>query len=264
MKKRGLNIHINFTNRWLYTLIVLGILTIIAVGVYAAVSIIAIDPGHNSTQIFIHYPGGYVSLQTAINNNYLITSSPSILIYEPLPTSTPYHLASQVLITTLEGYIMTLQEAVEDKTFIIAATRSHTTTLPAGGEYANNINIGVEETSMTFQYAITQKKICKSAGQTAYSSYSCCSGLAYSSSSGTCCANSGTQCTSTSQCCRGSCSGGSCVCSSNGGSCSKDLDCCSGYTCSTGTRKCVGSCSYTTCSPSVPCCSGSCQNHRCS
>ncbi|MDD5012265.1 MAG: tail fiber domain-containing protein [Candidatus Nanoarchaeia archaeon] len=34
-KKRGLNININFSNRWLYTFIFLGILTIITVGVYA-------------------------------------------------------------------------------------------------------------------------------------------------------------------------------------------------------------------------------------
>jgi hypothetical protein len=34
-KKRGLTIKINFSNRWLYTFIVLGILAVVAVGVYA-------------------------------------------------------------------------------------------------------------------------------------------------------------------------------------------------------------------------------------
>lgn len=34
-KKRGLTIKINFSNRWLYTFIVLGILAVIGVGVYA-------------------------------------------------------------------------------------------------------------------------------------------------------------------------------------------------------------------------------------
>ena len=34
-KKRGLNIHIHLTNRWLYTLIAIGILAAIGIGVYA-------------------------------------------------------------------------------------------------------------------------------------------------------------------------------------------------------------------------------------
>ncbi len=35
MKRKGLTIKVNLSNRWLYTLIVIGILTIIGVGVYA-------------------------------------------------------------------------------------------------------------------------------------------------------------------------------------------------------------------------------------
>lgn len=34
-KKEGFNINVNFSNRWLYTLITIGILMIISVGVYA-------------------------------------------------------------------------------------------------------------------------------------------------------------------------------------------------------------------------------------
>lgn len=45
-KKRGLNVTINFSNRWLYTFIVLGILAIVGVGVYALVPGVAPNPGH--------------------------------------------------------------------------------------------------------------------------------------------------------------------------------------------------------------------------
>ena len=37
MKRKGLTIKINLTNRWLYTLIALGVLIAVGVGVYAAV-----------------------------------------------------------------------------------------------------------------------------------------------------------------------------------------------------------------------------------
>jgi len=45
-KKRGIQIKINFTNRWLYTLIAIGILAIIGVGVYALTPGVAPNPGH--------------------------------------------------------------------------------------------------------------------------------------------------------------------------------------------------------------------------
>ena len=47
MKKRGKSIKINLTNRWLYTLIAIGILAIIGVGVYAYSG----NVGHTSDQI---------------------------------------------------------------------------------------------------------------------------------------------------------------------------------------------------------------------
>lgn len=45
-KKRGLNIHVHFTNRWLYTLIAIGILAVIGIGVYALTPGVAPNPGH--------------------------------------------------------------------------------------------------------------------------------------------------------------------------------------------------------------------------
>ena len=51
MKKRGLDVHIHLTNRWLYTLIVIGILIGIGVGVYALNPGVKPNPGHNYTEI---------------------------------------------------------------------------------------------------------------------------------------------------------------------------------------------------------------------
>jgi len=140
MKKRGL----------FYLLIVFCILIIPLIS--SAVS--PINPGHNSSQVYISYSGGYVSLQKAIDNHYLLFSSPSIIssaYTTSLPTSTPYHLASQILLTS-NGYTMTLQEAITYEIFAKAATASHTTALSAGGENAANINVDVSGTVRTLQY----------------------------------------------------------------------------------------------------------------
>jgi len=53
MKKRGreINIKINLTNRWLYTLIAIGILAIIGVGVYALTPGVKPNPGHLSSEM---------------------------------------------------------------------------------------------------------------------------------------------------------------------------------------------------------------------
>ena len=52
-KKRGksIKININLSNRWLYTLILIGILAIVAVGVYAATSFPASGAGHNLNEL---------------------------------------------------------------------------------------------------------------------------------------------------------------------------------------------------------------------
>ena len=49
-KRRGIQIRINFTNRWLYSLIAIGILALIGVGVYAA-TYTASGAGHPYTEI---------------------------------------------------------------------------------------------------------------------------------------------------------------------------------------------------------------------
>lgn len=47
MKKKGLTIKINFSNRWIYFLITLGIIAIVAVGVYALSPGMKPNPGHD-------------------------------------------------------------------------------------------------------------------------------------------------------------------------------------------------------------------------
>jgi hypothetical protein len=60
-KKGGLNVKINFSNRWLYTLIALGILVIISVGVYALQAGVKPNPGHDLSELGV--PSGCTSGQ---------------------------------------------------------------------------------------------------------------------------------------------------------------------------------------------------------
>jgi hypothetical protein len=61
MKKKGLNVKINFSNRWLYTFVVLGILIVIAVGVYALTPGVKPNPGHSLSEVGV--PTGCTSGQ---------------------------------------------------------------------------------------------------------------------------------------------------------------------------------------------------------
>jgi hypothetical protein len=76
-KARQINIKINFTNRWLYTLIAIGILAIIGVGIYAY--------GTNNPSVFGHSaselapPTGCTSGQLLqYNGNTWVCSNPGI------------------------------------------------------------------------------------------------------------------------------------------------------------------------------------------
>jgi len=60
-KRKKITINIHLTNRWLYTLIAVGILAIIAVGVYALAPGVIPNPGHNISEISI--PSGCVAGQ---------------------------------------------------------------------------------------------------------------------------------------------------------------------------------------------------------
>ena len=85
MKKRGktnskksgikkIKIQITLTNKWLYTLIAIGILFIIGVGVYALAPSIDTSKGsHESTQVNVDVSGTEKTLQEAINDGDLVT-----------------------------------------------------------------------------------------------------------------------------------------------------------------------------------------------
>jgi hypothetical protein len=51
MKKRGMSIKINLSNRWLYTFIALGILATVLVGTYALTPGVKPNPGHLLNEI---------------------------------------------------------------------------------------------------------------------------------------------------------------------------------------------------------------------
>ncbi len=67
-KKRGIEIKINISNRWIYTLIVIGILAIVGVGVYAYTG----NVGHTSAQIDETDPTVLASVKDGVSWSELI------------------------------------------------------------------------------------------------------------------------------------------------------------------------------------------------
>ena len=68
-KRKTINLSVNFTNRWLYTFIALGILITVSVGVFAAVN--KAGAYHDSQTIEVTINGVTKSLQEAINEGDL-------------------------------------------------------------------------------------------------------------------------------------------------------------------------------------------------
>lgn len=149
-------------------------------------------------------------------------------------------------------------------------------------------------------------RLCKNVGASCTHSEECCF-PGNCSASGRCedsisCGIGGERCTASSQCCSGSCSGGTCTtlvacgaagdhcgaglggccaglsciagtcstptppptCSVDGASCASQI-CCAGLGCMSGTCRAVSACSGegAACSATQPCCSGACQSGRC-
>ncbi len=65
-KKRGIEIKINFSNRWLYTFIVIGILAFVSVGVYAVAGV-----SHTSDEIDETDPTVLASVKNGVSWNEL-------------------------------------------------------------------------------------------------------------------------------------------------------------------------------------------------
>jgi hypothetical protein len=102
------------------SLVFLFLMLVTILTIYFASAVIAPNPGHTASEIYVKYsPNCYVSLQNAVNKGYLSqvlsVVSPTSLdckTLSQLPKSQPYALASDVLIT-IKGQKMTLQQAVE-------------------------------------------------------------------------------------------------------------------------------------------------------
>jgi len=74
----AIKLEINMTNKWLYSLIAVGVLLALGVGVYAYQSDMrAGNPsvmGHSAGEIYVEFNGAVVSLQTALDNLSLQTA----------------------------------------------------------------------------------------------------------------------------------------------------------------------------------------------
>jgi hypothetical protein len=121
------------------------------------------NPGHSADQIFIKYGSHYITFQHAITDRYIYTYKSKVdtelTSSDPFPPSTPYHLASQILVQmkSLSGvvYTMTLQEAIDHDFFLKNPDQSITTSLPEGGQYASDISINLNNVLVNLQTAIT-------------------------------------------------------------------------------------------------------------
>jgi hypothetical protein len=159
MAKRGINFASNINYKLVYTIAVLLLVAIIGLMVInAAGTITSINPGHNSTQVFIPIGNDYITLQDAIDYGYLLGVNITPVPITTINNAMPYELSSKILIT-ISGKTMTLQEAIAHNVFVSGATASYTTTVPPGGELASKININTSgappNNIMTLQSAIT-------------------------------------------------------------------------------------------------------------
>ncbi len=153
------NVASNLTHKIFYIVFAILIIGAIGIGVYALTTgtVQPVNPGHNSTQVFIPVGSGqYITLQSAIDYGYFKGTSPSNIPKTSLPANSPYELANQILMT-VSGYNVTLQDFI---TYNLFATPSNSinykrgSTIPAGGEYAKYINISTTSGFMTLQYAL--------------------------------------------------------------------------------------------------------------
>ena len=113
MKKRGkgLSIKINLTNRWLYSLIAIGILAIIGVGVYALTPGIKPNPGHLASEMAPPTPCSSGQFLKFDGTNWVCSSSGSIEfpltknIIVPIYQNFYYSIAQTSAPTWGRGYV---------------------------------------------------------------------------------------------------------------------------------------------------------------
>ena len=152
------------TNKVFY--VVIAALVLVAMGMYivegilGASSIASPNPGHNSNQIYLKIGGYYVTLQHAIDNNYINGLSVPKSSDPIVGTSA---MASQVLIT-IGGQTMTLQQAFDTGALITGVPKAgykYTSHL-ISYDNASLINVKFGTSIMTLQKAAWEKKFCVS------------------------------------------------------------------------------------------------------
>lgn len=94
----------------------------------------------------------------------------SIFTIVAIDYESSWHSLDEILVT-VDGYTMTLEEAMDNNVFIDGATQSYTTEIPNPGHNANEIWVSVDGNEMTLQEAIlTTDGLCGSSSITSYSS----------------------------------------------------------------------------------------------
>ncbi|MDE1848789.1 MAG: hypothetical protein KGH55_02040 [Nanoarchaeota archaeon] len=134
-------------------------------GIYASGYVAPINPGHNSSQIFVQIGNGYSTLQDVIDSGYLLGFNQSPVTTTAINPATPYELANQILVT-YNNQNMSLQQAIDSNTFSTGTIPSSPiTTIPAGGHYASEVNISINISTisqvmfMNLQQAINSNNI---------------------------------------------------------------------------------------------------------
>jgi len=136
--------------------LILAVTLFSSIGVHAATTILVspINPGHNSTQVFIQVgANNYITLQNARDYGYLVGTNSSVIPITPLPVSSPYELASQILLTYGSSTI-TLQSAINNNVFT-GGPMPASAIISAGGDYASNVNVNTISGVMSLQNAIS-------------------------------------------------------------------------------------------------------------
>ncbi len=134
-------------------------LAILIIGIYAIYALVDFNKAwHSPSEIIVSIDGCDVTLQNAIDNNYLDgTVTPAIcLLQSDFPDA--YHLASEILITS-DGFTMTLQEAITNSVLKNGvATQSYTTEISGTSHLSTAIEVFIDDTFMSLQDAITGGK----------------------------------------------------------------------------------------------------------
>ncbi len=151
MKKSGKKSKRHISKRFLYTLIIIGILLITVVGVYAFIN--ATGGGHTSNEIILTINSCDVTLQDAINNEWLKeTVAPTTCLSEAeFPDA--YHLASEIILT-INSYDVTMQDAIDQNYFKGTGTISSSSSSPSQGHPATEVEVTVNSVGKNLQNAI--------------------------------------------------------------------------------------------------------------